>query len=396
MKPIRSLGTLLVVVGVWSVALSSPVFSTSARGETLPGVTDALAPFVDKKEISGAVTIVVTPDKVVHLGAQGMADVESKRAMADDTVFWIASMTKPIAGVAVMMLADEGKLSVDDPASKYLPELGQMKNKDGSPSKTISIKHLMTHTAGLPENSREETRAAKTLQDLVAAFATKSMSFEPGAKWAYSQTAINSLGRIVEVVSGQRFEDFLDERIFKPLGMTDTTFYPSKAQQARLATPYRSEGGQLTIAEIFIFAGRDLADRDRVPLANGGLFSTAPDYGKFVQMLLNDGTAGGKTYLKPETVKQLRSVQSGDLQTGFTPGNGWGLAACVIREPQGVSAALSPGSYGHGGAYGTQAWIDPVKKVGYVLMVQRANFPNSDASDVRKAFQDAAAKALAK
>jgi CubicO group peptidase (beta-lactamase class C family) len=314
--------------------------------------------------------------------------------MAENTVFWIASMTKPVTGVAVMMLADEGKLSVDDPASKYLPELGGMKNKDGSPAKTITIKHLMTHTAGLPENSREETRDAKDLQSLVAAFATKSMAFEPGTKWAYSQTAINALGRIVEVVSGERFEDFLDERIFKPLGMTDTTFYPSAAQQKRLATPYRSEGGQLTATDIFIFAGRDLAARDRVPLANGGLFSTARDYGRFVQMLLNEGTVDGKRYLKPETVKQIGSVQSGALETGFTPGNAWGLTVCVVREPQGVSAALSPGSYGHGGAYGTQAWIDPVKKVGYVLMVQRANFPNSDASDVRKSFQDAAAKAL--
>jgi CubicO group peptidase (beta-lactamase class C family) len=360
------------------------------RAQTLPGVRDALQPFVDRKEIAGAVTIVVTPEKVVHLDAQGLADVERKEPMTTDAVFWIASMTKPVTAVAILMLQDEGKLSVDDPASTYLPELGNMKMPDGSPARTITLKHLLTHTAGLPENSREETRAARTLQDLVAAFAGKPMSFEPGTKWAYSQTAINSLGRIVEVVSGRRFEDFLDERIFEPLGMPDTTFYPSPPQQQRLATSYRSEAGQLMPAEIFIFAGRDLAARDRVPLANGGLFSTAADYGRFVRMLLNDGSVDGKQILRPESVRQLAADHTRDIKAGFVPGSAWGLGVIHVREPRGVTAALSPGSYGHGGAFGTQAWIDPVKKVGYVLMVQRANFPNSDASDVRKAFQDAA------
>jgi CubicO group peptidase (beta-lactamase class C family) len=252
----------------------------------------------------------------------------------------------------------------------------------------------MTHSAGLPENTSEETKAAKNLQDLVTAFATKPMQFEPGSKWQYSQTAINSLGRIIEVVSGKKYEDYLDERIFKPLGMADTTFYPSAELQKRIATSYKAENGQLTPTVVSLFAGKDLADRNRVPLANGGLYSTAGDYGKFARMLLNEGTLDGKRVLKPESVKQLRTVHSGDLATGFTPGNGWGCCACVVRQPQGVTEALSPGSFGHGGAYGTQAWIDPEKKVAYVLMVQRSNFPNSDASDVRKSFQNAAAGAM--
>ncbi len=372
---------------------------TTHADDPLPkiaGVREALAPFVEKKEISGAVTLVVTPEKVVHLESQGLADVASGRPMQAETVFWIASMTKPITSVALLMLQDEGKLSVNDPVSTYLPEFVNLKNKDGSPAKPITIKHLMTHTSGLPENTPEETHAAKNLQDLVAAFTKKPMQFEPGSKWQYCQTGINSMGRIIEVVSGKRFEDFLDERIIKPLGMTDTSFYPSAEQQKRLATAYKTEAGKLNPADIFIFAGRSLADHDRVPLANGGLFSTAGDYAKFCRMLLNNGSLDGKTYLKPETVKQMSSVQSGDLKTGFTEGNGWGLGVCVVREPQGVSAALSPGSFGHGGAYGTQVWIDPVKKVAYVLMVQRSNFPNSDASDVRKAFQDAAAAGIKK
>jgi CubicO group peptidase (beta-lactamase class C family) len=350
--------------------------------------------FIDRHEIAGAVTLVATPERVVRVDTVGHADVASDKPMTADAVFWIASMTKPVTGVAVVMLAEEGKLSLDDPASKYLPELGAMKMADGSPAKTITIRHLATHSAGLPENTGTESRSAKTLQDLVAAFATKPMQFEPGSKWQYSQTAINSLGRIVEVVSGKRFEDFLDQRIFKPLGMTDTTFYPSAEQVKRLATSYATKDGQLNKTNLFIFNGMDLTSRDRVPLANGGLFSTAGDYGKFARMLLNDGTLDGKQILKPESVKLLYTLHSGELKTGFTPGNGWGCGVCIVREPQGVSAALSPGSYGHGGAYGTQAWIDPVKKVAYVLMVQRANFPNSDASDVRKAFQDTAAAAM--
>jgi CubicO group peptidase (beta-lactamase class C family) len=373
-----------------AVRAGSPAFDEQQLNE----IPVKMKSFIDRSEIAGAVTLVATPDRVVRVDAVGHADIASKRPMTADALFWIASMTKPVTGVAVVMLAEEGKLSLDEPASKYLPELGAMKMADGSPAKTITIRHLATHSAGLPENTGAETRGAKRLQDLVAAFATRPMQFEPGSKWQYSQTAINSLGRIVEVVSGKRFEDFLDERIFKTLGMTDTTFYPSAEQVKRLATSYATKDGQLSKTNLFIFNGMDLSNRDRVPLANGGLFSTAGDYGKFARMLLNDGTLDGKQILKPESVKLLSALHSNDLKTGFTPGNGWGCCVCIVRSPQGVSAALSPGSYGHGGAYGTQAWIDPVKKVAYVLMVQRSNFPNSDASDVRKAFQDTAAVAM--
>lgn len=191
------------------------------------------------------------------------------------------------------------------------------------------------------------------------------------------------------MVSGESFPDFLQKRLFGPLGMVDTTFYPTPAQVARLASTYKREGDGLVAAKLpWDF---DPANVGHYPAPNGGLFSTASDYGRFVRMLLNDGSLDGRTYLSKAAVTQLRTVASGDLKTGFTDGNGWGLGACVVREPQGVSATLSAGSFGHGGAYGTQAWIDPVKGVAYVLMVQRANFPNSDNSEVRKAFQGAAA-----
>jgi CubicO group peptidase (beta-lactamase class C family) len=363
----------------------------SVRCETIEAVHEAIVPFLESHDVAGVVTMIATPKGVKHLDAQGWANIEHHTPIKEDSIFWIASMTKPIAATAVLMLMEEEKISLDDPAAKFVPELGQMKNADGSASKTtITIKHLLTHTAGLPELTPEENRNANELQDIVAAFSSKPMQFEPGTKWLYSQTAINSLGRIVEVLSGKRFDAFLEERITGPLGMKDTTFYPSPQQQKRIASSYKKENDKLVETEIHLFVGRDLGDRKRVPLANGGLFSTAPDFARFAQMLLNGGSFDGKRYLKAETVKLMTQIQTGDLATGFTPGNGWGLGVCVIKNPQGVTSSLSTGSFGHGGAYGTQVWIDPVKKLAYILMVQRANFPNSDASDLRKAFQDAA------
>jgi CubicO group peptidase (beta-lactamase class C family) len=175
--------------------------------------------------------------------------------------------------------------------------------------------------------------------------------------------------------------------------MKDTAFYPNEAQIARLAKAYRMADGQLT--ETRVYAVFDYArGSDRYPPANGGLYSTAADYGRFCQMLLNRGTLDGHRYLSPEAVAAMSSVQSGDLKTGFTDGMAWGLGCGVVRQPQGVTAMLSPGTFGHGGAYGTQAWIDPVHRVAYLLMVQRADFPNSDASEIRRAFQRAAAEAM--
>jgi CubicO group peptidase (beta-lactamase class C family) len=176
--------------------------------------------------------------------------------------------------------------------------------------------------------------------------------------------------------------------------MKDTTFYPAAEQLSRLAKSYRrTPDGKLDEAEIFFLAGRDPSSRDRYPAANGGLFSTAHDYARFCRMVLRGGELDGRRYLKPESVRGMTAILTGDLQTGFTPGNGWGLGWCVVRKPEGVTAMLSPGTFGHGGAYGTQAWIDPEKGRIFILMVQRANFPNADASDVRRAFQEAAAPA---
>ncbi len=355
-------------------------------------VPAALSPFIGK-EIAGAVTVVVTRDGVAAIDTIGEADLAEHTPMKADDLFWIASMTKPVTATAVMMLQEEGKLSIDDPVGKYLPELAHLKTADGKEA-VVTIKHLMTHSSGLPEATHDQSVQAHTLADLIPHYAERPLQFEPGSKWQYCQSGINSLGRIVEVVSGEPFATFLQKRLFDPLGMKDTTFYPTREQLVRLARSYKLEAGKLQPARPFLPETAELDSTSHYPAANGGLYSTAPDYARFFRMILSDGRADGHHYLKPETITLMTSVQSGDLKTGFTPGSAWGLGWSIVREPQGVSAALSPGSCGHGGAYGTQAWIDPVKGVGYLLMVQRSNFPNSDGSEVRKAFQDAAAAAI--
>ena len=349
-----------------------------------------MKPFIESKEIAGAVTLVATPDRVASLDATGKADIESGKPMRPDSIFWIASMTKPVTATAVLTLQDEGKLSVDDPVEKHLPEFKDLKTADGKPAK-LTIRHLLTHTSGMSEITSDEARPIKTLAGLVPLYVAKPVQFEPGSKWAYCQSGINTAARIVEVASGESFDRFVERRLFGPLGMKDTSFYLTEEQLPRLATSYRrTDKGELEPAPISILYGKVPTSRDRFPAANGGLFSTAPDYARFCRMILNGGELDGKRYVKPESVALMTSVQTGDLKTGFTPGNGWGLGWCVTREPQGLTAMLSPGTFGHGGAYGTQAWIDPVKKRITILMVQRANFPNSDASEVRRAFQEEA------
>ncbi len=365
---------------VLATALMSSLHATQLE---IPAVNERMKGFVDSKEISGAVTLVADGEKILHLAATGFSDIEKKAPMAEDTLFWIASMTKPITGTAVMMMQDEGKLSVDDPVSKYLPEFTG--DKAG-----ITIKQCLTHSSGLGELTQDESKGIVTLKDLSPLIAAKPLVFPPGSKWQYCQTGINTAARVVEVVSGSDFPSFLEARLFGPLEMKDTTFYLSDAQAARLVTPYSRENGDLKPSTFRYFHGKPLTSRDRYPMANGGLFSTASDYAKFAQMIINGGESGGKRYLKAESVKQMTTIQSGELVTGFTPGNGWGLGWCVVREPQGVSVALSPGSFGHGGAYGTQAWIDPVKKRIYLLMIQRTDLGNGDASDMRRDFQNAA------
>ena len=380
---------------------ASLAFLNAAQGEAEPDKPPAVADISDRvrkhiaaKEVAGAVTLVATPDRVLHLDASGNAALGPDKAMRTDDIFWIASMSKPVLATLLLMLQDDGLLSVDDPVEKYLPEFKDLKTADGKPAR-VTIRHLLTHTSGMGEITAAQARDCKTLADVIPLYVAKPVAFTPGSKWNYCQSGINTGGRIAEVVTKEPLEKLLQRRLFGPLGMKYTTFYLTDEQLPRLAKSYRrTDKGELEATQIAFLGGKSPTSRDRFPAPNGGLFSTAPDYARFCQMVLRGGELDGKRYLKPETVKLMTAVQTGDLKTGFTPGNGWGLGWCVVREPQGVTSMLSPGTFGHGGAYGTQAWIDPKAKRIYLLMVQRANFPNSDASEVRKGFQEAASGAF--
>jgi CubicO group peptidase (beta-lactamase class C family) len=377
---------LAVFLTALIVPLSFGLAQTTASLDSIPA---RMHDMIVANEVPGVVTVVATPGSVLRVNAQGWADPEHKSSMRVDSIFWIASMSKPITAIAVLMLMEEGKLSLDDPIAKYVAELASLKTADGKTPR-ITLRHLLTHTSGMGEATDEETKAARTLSDLIPAFASKPLAFEPGSKWQYSQSGILTLGRIIEIVSGFPFEVFLRKRIFDPLGMKDTTFYLSEAQMPRWVIPARREGEQLVPAEIALLYGHPPTWRGHYPASNGGLFSTAPDYTRLAQMLLNGGVLDGRRYLTAQSVRMMSTVQTGDLVTGFTPGNGWGLGVCIVRQPQGITAMLSPGSFGHGGGYGTQFWIDTKRGVALIMMIQRSNFKNADESPVKLAFQKAA------
>lgn len=376
--------------------LALQVTAPAREPAPIPKVAAAFQDAIAKQELAGAITIVADKDRILHRDVQGLADIENKIPLTDDSLFWIASMSKPITGVAMMMMVEQGKVSLDDLVEKHLPEFKNLKNKEGE-YVPVTIRQLLTHTSGLAEITPEQAKGAKTLADVIPLYVAQPVKFAPGSQWVYCQSGINTAARIVEVVSGEKFPEFLEKNIFQPLGMKDTTFYLSEDQNKRLSKTYkRTDDGKLEVGVNQILNGRSPTDRDRFPAANGGLFSTAGDYLKFCQMLLNNGEFNGVRLLKADTVRTFRTVHSGDLKTGFTPGNGWGVGCCVVREPQGPTAALSAGSFGHGGAHGTQAWIDPTNNRIYLLMIQRTNLGNSDAGDLRKTFQDEAAAALNK
>lgn len=372
--------------------------TASSKFKTIP---ERLQKFVDDGTISGAVTLVAHKGEVVSLEAIGLADIANQRAMRPDALFWIASMTKPITATAIMILQDEGKLSVNDPVEKYLPEFKNQwltENKSGDTMtlkkapRPITLRDLLTHTSGLSD--LPAPRPNCTLAELAMAYSQLPLKFPPGSKWEYCNSGMNVLGRIVEVASGQSFAEFLQERIFKPLGMKDTTFWPTASQAKRLAKSYQpAKGGGLEETNIWFIRG-DLADRSRTAFPSGGLFSTAHDMWRFYQMALNGGEFNGKRIISRESIDLMRRTQTGDIRTGFTEGMSFGYGWAVVKQPIGVTEMLSAGMFGHGGAYGTQGWIDPRKELICVLMIQRVRLPNADASPIRRAFQEAAAGAI--
>lgn len=384
---------------IFSVMMASACLGTGFAKEETTALKDALRSFMQETvasgDVAGVATVVGDGKKVLSADASGFAELATKRSMKADSVAWIASMSKPVTGVAVMMMVEEGLIALEDPVAKYLPEFKDLKDAEGK-EVTVTIGQCMAHTAGLQDLSREEEAGLSTLDEVSKLTAKRPVKFKPGSKWAYCQTGINVGGRIVEVVSQQTFPDFLEKRLFGPLGMKDTSFYPGEEQVKRLAISYKKSGSGLEPALPWVLAGKDYGDSSRYPRANGGLFSTAEDYGKFLAMILNGGEANGRRFLKAETIATMIRPLTDAVENvdgvGFVRGNGYGVGWINVKNPGGATGALSPGSFGHGGAFGTQGWIDPVKGRYTVMIIQHANIGNGDASEIRRKFQEAAAK----
>lgn len=401
----RRIALFVFVVSTFVV----PVMAGAAEfdQEKLDTLRTVVQKYVDNKTIAGATVGIGSREGIVAAEAVGSLNLEQKLLMPLDAIFRIASMTKPVTAMAIMILVDDGKLSVDDPVEKHLPEFkGQLmfESKDGEkitlkkPSRPIKIRDLLTHTSGLPGGFPEGIsdlyfRRHLTLGEAVAISSQRPLEFEPGSKWAYCNAGIDALGRIVEVVSGMGFEEFLEQRIFLPLGMFDTTFYPNDEQLQRVAALYEEKEGALRPTGYQLIGPPRQA---RHPIPAGGLFSTLQDLGQLYRLMLTRGAVGELRIISEKSVSEMTKIQIGDLNGGFTPGVSMGYGWQVTRKPEGVHAMMSPGTHGHGGAFGTQGWIDPVQDVFVILLIQRTGIPNADASDMRRDLQQVAVDALVK
>jgi len=379
MIPLHRFGRYAFLLLLSASALLGPeLFARDAQPAKLAPV---LQPFVDSHILAGSVVLVADRDKVLDVEAVGWADIAAKKPMKTDSVFWIASQSKPITATALMILVDEGKVNVDDPVEKYLPEFkGQQVNvaAEGAkpelrvPRHPILVREVLSHTSGLPFKSpiEEPTLDILSLEERVKSYAKEPLLFEPGTKSKYANAGINTAGRIVEVVSGMKFETFLDERIFKPLGMTDTTFYPSKAQIERLAKSYKPNAAKDGLEETTIGQLKyPLDDPERRPMPAGGLFSTANDLSIFYRMMANGGIFNGKRILSEKAVKTMTSDQSGEAHSHY--GFGFGTDGK---------------SFTHGGAYGTNSRYDMERKLVTVYLVQHAGFAGNG-KDILHQFQ---------
>ena len=375
----RWLKTVLKGIPVEFIPATEPYWSPASRS-----LSDRMNAVVGEKVVPGAVTLVATGDGVRSVDAFGFADAAMTKPMPKDGIFWIASMTKPITAAAIMTLQDAGKLDVDDAVGKYIPEFAKFP--------TMTLRHLLTHTSGLAEMTDAEGAKARTLADIIEPITSKTLKFKPGAEWSYCQSGINTLGRVIEVVSNKSYERYLQDTFFTPLGMKDTAFYLTAAQMPRWIRPVKKQGDGFVETTISVMYGQQPTDRTHIAAPNAGIFTTAADYARFAQMLLNQGSLKGRKYLTPASVTMLSSVQTTpEMNVGFTPGMGYGFGVGVVKHAQGVTDMLHLGSFGHGGAYGTQAWIDPTSNLIYILMINRAGLEGGDANAARWAFQDASA-----
>ncbi|MCY2967887.1 MAG: serine hydrolase [Planctomycetota bacterium] len=363
----RFIATVLALVALVAVGEFTHVCGVE-RGVLAPSVQS----YVDREELAGAVMLVAGRDGVMDVEAVGWADIAAKKPMRTDSIFWIASQSKPITAAALMILVDEGKISLDDPVEKYLPEFqGQMyvaeREADRKvlrkPRHPITIRNVLSHTSGLPFKSAIEvpTLDLWPLSLRVRSYAATPLDFDPDTKYQYSNAGINTAARVIEVVTGTSFEEFLDRRLLQPLGMKETTFWPTNDQAARVATAYKpGPKNQGLVATQIEQLKYPLTDRTaRSPMPAGGLFSTAEDLSRFYRMLLNDGELDGRRVLSKAAVDELTKRQ--------TPPE--------LPESYGLGFSVGGTTFGHGGAYSTNSFADRQQGKIYVWLVQHAGFP---------------------
>lgn len=375
--------------------------------EKLAGLKPALQKLVDGGKVAGGVALVIRHGKVAYVEPFGFRDLAARTPMTEDTIFAIASMTKPVTCVAAMMLVEEGTLALDDPVEKYLPELkglrvlGDPRDDKGDEVATvpaqrpITVRDLMAHASGLAygwlmtpsarlrhayERAGVHAPGHKTIADQVARLASVPLAHQPGEGWTYGLSH-DVLGRVIEVASGMRFDQFLDDRIFKPLAMHDTGFLVPEAKRARVATLYRAkllgplEPLPRNYGSATFFSG------------GGGLFSTARDYARFAQMLASGGSLGTARILKPETIALMTTNQIGAHRALglFRYGLGFGLES---GAPAGGKPVLK--SYFWGGIFSTYFWVDPGHDVVGMILTQVIPTGSSGAELLFRGMVDAA------
>ena len=374
-------------------AAADDVGMSPERLERLERVMQA---YVDRGDVAGAVSLVARRGKVVHFSTFGSRDAEAGAPMTHDTIFRIASMTKPVASVALMMLYEEGHFQLRDPIAKWLPEyadmqvasaatyqeVGRARFQTVQASQAITVQHLLTHTAGLPNTYRGITKPdfdaiapqrepGDTLADFVARLSALPLNFHPGERWEYGR-ATDVVGRLVEVISGMPFDRFLQERIFAPLDLVDTHFYLPATKLDRFAALYRpAEGAGLALTEGPTVDSRFVREPHSYFSGAGGLLSTARDYFRFQQMMLNGGELDGVRILGRKTVELMTLNHVGDHGIWLVgPGYGFGLGYAVVQDPGAAAMPYSPGSYFWWGAFNTTFWVDPQEDLIGVLLTQ--------------------------
>lgn len=366
--------------------------SVGFSSERLARMDEAMKALVDQGRVPGVVTYVARHGKVVHYSIYGKADLETGAPLTENTIFRMYSQTKPVTGVAMMILFEEGKWKLDDPVTNYVPEFKDLKvfkglDEKGDPilepvARSATMRELMSHTAGFAyglvtdnpvDKAYRDSRllGSKTLQDMVSEASRLPLASQPGEQWKYS-IAVDVQGYIIEKLSGQSLPDFMQSRIFGPLGMKDTAFYVPDDKKPRQASLYTyNRVGQIIPADGFMVL--DVSKPPTAASGGGGLMSTVADYARFAQMLANGGELGGVRILAPSTIKLMASNHLTDAQLArqpIGPGVGFGLDVAVVMDPARAGTPAGKGSFSWGGAAGTWFWVDPENDLIVLGMIQ--------------------------